>query len=123
MTDWSFTIPGSVVGTNHGYHVVHVAGHCRIAKLPEVEAWQAEVAYRARSARPSGWVATRRVRIEYKVWFNRRGRDADGIVKFLCDGVAIGLGLNDNSFLACAISNEVDKDSPRIEVTIRNVED
>lgn len=122
MSDWSFTIPGTVVGVNHGYTIVHVAGHCRIAKAPEVEAWQTEVAYRARQARPSGWVGARRIHIDYRVWFARRGRDADGIVKFLCDGIATGLGLNDSAFLAAALSNEVDKDNPRVEVTIYNVE-
>ena len=120
MSEWSFVIPGTVVGTNHGYHIVHVAGHCRIAKLPEVETWQTEVAYRARMARPSGWMGARRIKIEYRVWFSRKGRDADGIVKFLCDGIAIGLGLNDSAFLASALSNEVDKDNPRVEVTISN---
>lgn len=120
MNEWSFTIPGVVKGTNHGYHIVHVAGHCRIAKRSEVEAWQVEVAYRTRQARPSGWIPARRVHIDYRVWFPRAGRDADGIVKFLCDGIAAGLGVNDSSFLPAALSSEVDKDHPRIEVTISN---
>lgn len=120
QTEWSFTIPGVVKGTNHGYHIVYVAGHPRIAKLPEIEAWQAEVSYRTRQARPSGWRAARRVHIDYRVWFARAGRDADGIVKFLLDGIAAGLGVNDSCFLGAAKSNEVDKVNPRVEVTVWN---
>lgn len=120
MPDFEFTIPGVIKGTNHGYHLVYVAGHPRIAKLPEVEAWQIEVAYRTRQARPKGWVAARRVRIFVRVWFARAGRDADGILKFLLDGIAAGLGVNDSCFLPSVISSEVDKLAPRIEVTISN---
>jgi len=120
MTDFTFTVPGVVVGSNHGYHIVHVAGHCRIAKQPDVETWQIGVAYITRLARPSGWVAGRRVRIEYRVWFARAGRDADGILKFLLDAIAKGLGVNDSTFLFTCLSNEVDKTNPRVEVTIRN---
>jgi Holliday junction resolvase RusA-like endonuclease len=122
MPDFKFVVPRAVVGTNHGYHIVHVAGHCRIAKLEEVTAWQTEVAYRTKLARPKGWMPGRRVHIEYKVWFARAGRDADGIAKFLLDGIASGLGVNDSSFLFACTSNEVDKVNPRVEVSISNAE-
>ena len=113
-------IPGVIKGVNHGYHIVYVAGHPRIAKVPDVEAWQVEVAYRTRQARPSGWVPARRVRISYSVYYARAGRDADGILKFLLDGIATGLGVNDKNFLFTCVANEVDKDNPRVEVTITN---
>ena len=119
---FSFEIPGVIKGSNHGYHIVYVAGHPRIAKLPEVETWQVEVAYRARQARPTNWAPGRRVRISYAVWFARAGRDADGILKFLLDGIASGLGVNDSTFLSTCTSSEVDKLNPRVEVTISNEE-
>jgi Holliday junction resolvase RusA-like endonuclease len=120
VSDFEFVIPGVIVGVNHGYHIVHVAGHCRIAKLDEVTTWQTEVAYLTRLARPKGWTSGRRVHIDYKVWFNRGGRDADGIAKFLLDGIAAGLGVNDSCFLFACTSNEVDKDRPRVEVKVWN---
>ena len=118
--DFSFQIPGVVKGTNHGYHIVYVAGHPRIAKMPEIENWQVEVAYRTRQAKPKGWLPARRVRIAYSVWFARAGRDADGILKFLLDGIAAGLDVNDSIFLSTAVLSEVDKKNPRVYVEIEN---
>jgi Holliday junction resolvase RusA-like endonuclease len=117
---FTFEIPGVIKGVNHGYHLVYVAGHPRIAKVPEVETWQVEVAYRARQAKPSGWLPGRRVRISYAVWFARAGRDADGILKFLLDGIATGLAVNDSIFLSTCVSSEVDKLNPRVVVTVTN---
>ena len=79
-----------------------------------------DVAWRTKTARPSGWTPGRRIQIDYRVWFARGGRDADGILKFLLDGIATGLGVNDSTFLFSCLSNEVDKLQPRVEVTIRN---
>jgi len=115
---FTFEIPGVIKGVNHGYHLVYVDGHPRIAKVPEVETWQVEVAYRTRQAKPSGWLPGRRVKVSYAVWFARAGRDADGILKFLLDGIATGLGVNDSIFLFECVSNEVDKLNPRVVVTI-----
>jgi Holliday junction resolvase RusA-like endonuclease len=119
MSDsWAFRVTADVSGVNHGYHIVWVRGAPRIAKKAEVTAWQLEVAYRTKEARPSGWTPGRRVRVSYAVWFRRAGRDADGIVKFLVDGIAAGLGINDRIVLATAVSVETDKEDPRVEVTI-----
>lgn len=121
MPSFAFTVPGSVPGVNHSYKIVYIAGHARLAKHAEVEAWQTEVAYRARMARPRGWVPTRRVQIDIEVWFNREGRDGDGIVKALLDGIASGLEVNDKCFLHCVKTVEVDRINPRVQVEIRSV--
>jgi len=120
MSDFHFVLTADVPGINHAYHIVWVAGHPRIAKKSEVTTWQVEVAYRTKEARPSGWMPGRRVRVAYAVWFRRAGRDADGIVKFLIDGIAKGLGINDRIILSTAVSNETDKKNPRVEVWVSN---
>lgn len=123
MSDFRFTIAGTVPGVNHTYRIVYVGGHARLAKHPEVEAWQTEVAYRTKLARPRGWEPTRRIRITLCIWFKREGRDADGIMKALLDGIAKGLDVDDRHFLPCVTSVEVDRVNPRIEVEIERIEE
>lgn len=122
--EWSFVVPGSPPSVNSTYRIVSMRKDGmttrRLAKTPEAVAWQLGVALITKTARPSGWMPARRVRIDMTFWMNRAGRDADNPQKALLDGIAMGLGCNDSAFLGCVISNEVDKDHPRIEVTIRN---
>lgn len=130
MSDFTVVIPGSPGAINRAYKPIVVGPRCRVcgggkpglAKNDNVEAWQTEVAYRVRSARPSGWVATRRVVVEMSFWMAREGRDGDGPTKPLLDGIAVGLGVNDRIFLGRVMSNEVDRENPRTEVTIRTLE-
>lgn len=125
MNDWSFTIPGPPLSINATYKVVTMKTTTgmtrRLAKTPEAVAWQLGVVYIVKTAKPSGWRPARRIRIEMTFWMNRKGRDADNPQKALLDSIATALGVNDNSFLPCVLSNEVDKADPRVEVTIRNV--
>lgn len=113
-------IPGVITGVNHGYGIGYIAGHPRIIKLENVENWQVMVAHKTRLAKPRGWAPDRRVRLLIWIWFNRAGRDADGILKFLLDGIASGLAVNDSIFLPTVVASEVDRKNPRIHVEIVN---
>ena len=111
-------IPSVITGVNHGYQIGYVGGHPRIIKHKDVEPWQIMVARQTRLAKPSDWVPGRRVRLFIWIWFNRLGRDADGILKFLLDGVAAGLGVDDTIFLPTVVASEVDRKKPRIHLEI-----
>lgn len=123
-TEWSFIVPGPPPSINSTYKVVTMKKDGvttrRLAKTPEAVAWQLGVVYIVKTARPSGWLPGRRVRIDITFWMNRGGRDADNPQKALLDAIATGLGVNDSSFLPCVVSNEIDKNRPRVEVSIRN---
>jgi Holliday junction resolvase RusA-like endonuclease len=124
MTDFTFTVPGAPLSINATYKIVQMRSGAgmtrRLAKTPEAVAWQLGIVYIVKTARPSGWIPGRRVRINMAFWMNRAGRDADNPQKALLDSIATALGVNDSTFLPCVVSNEVDKTNPRVEVTIRN---
>lgn len=117
---FTFTVPGPQPALNSAYKIVSIKGASRLAKHEKVEAWQVEVAYRTREARPSGWLPGRRVVIEIEWWFPRKGRDSDGPLKFLRDGIATGLGCDDQGFLTRDRLVEVDRANPRTVVQIAN---
>lgn len=116
-------IPGRPPSLNQTYRVVTIKGHGRLAKTSVAATWQDEVAWRVRQARPSNWMPGRRIRIAIRWWMNRPGRDADNPQKLLLDGIAHGLGIDDQGFLPCVRSNEVDRANPRTIVLIENEDD
>lgn len=128
MNEFRVTIPGSPGAINRAYKVVEFGARCPtcgrgkpgLAKNSGVEAWQTEVAWLSRAARPRGWLPGRRVRIVIDFWMARAGRDADGPLKPLLDGIAEGLGVDDKIFLSTVRSNEVDRLAPRTELEIIN---
>jgi len=128
MTDFEVVIPGSPAAVNRAYRPIVRGARCPVcgggrpglAKNEGVETWQVEVAWRTKTARPKGWMPARRVVVEMEFWMGREGRDADGPIKQLLDGIAEGLGVNDRIFLPRVISNEVDHGDPRTIVRIRN---
>lgn len=130
MSDFEVEIPGSPGAINRAYKVVQFGPRCPacgrgkpgLAKNDGVEAWQTEVAWRVKSARPAGWKPARRVIIEMDFYMGREGRDGDGPTKPLLDGIAEGLGVDDRIFLGRVISNEVDRANPRTVVRIINAE-
>src|SRR5262245_38597307 len=97
---WSVTIEGSPAGINEAYKIRYYGGRCPacgrgkagLAKTDTVETWQLAVAWKVKAARPRGWVPGRRVIIEIEFFMGRKGRDADGPLKPLLDGIAEGLG-------------------------------
>lgn len=130
MTEFRVEIPGSPGAINRAYKPIVVGRRCPacgwgkpgLAKNDNVENWQTEVAWRVKSAKPRDWKPTRRVIIEMEFWMGREGRDGDGPTKPLLDGIATGLGVNDNIFLGRVMSVEVDHADPRTVVTVRTVE-
>jgi Holliday junction resolvase RusA-like endonuclease len=123
MTDWSFTVPGLPPTVNHAYRIWSApTGGARMTKTSEAAAYQVGVAVVVRTARPKDWVPARRIYIVYRMWFDTDRRDASNAIKLLEDGIAVALGVNDNTFLPIVASKEVDKANPRVEVTVRNVE-
>lgn len=114
------TIPGAPPTVNETYKIVTVRGKTRLAKTSAVSTWQDTVAFLVRAAKPTGWTAARRVRIVIEWWMPREGRDADGPVKALLDGIKVGLGVDDRYFLHTIRSIEVDRANPRTEVWIGN---
>lgn len=131
MSEWVFTVPGNPPSLNQTYAVVHHPPFCptcrrgvpRLGKKSHVATWQDAVAWCAKSARPSGWVPARRTIIEYALYVEREGRDADGPLKALLDGIKFGLGCDDRGFLPRAMLIEKDKANPRVVVRVRNVEE
>lgn len=125
---WTVIIPGSPGAINRAYKVVEFGARCPtcgrgkpgLAKNTGVEAWQTEVAWRVKTARPKGWMPGRRVVIEMDFYMAREGRDGDGPTKPLLDGIAEGLGVDDRIFLGRVMSNEVDRVNPRTVVRIEN---
>ncbi len=123
MTDWSFTVPGLPPSVNHAYRLFSLkSGPARMAKTTEALTYQVGVGYIVRAAKPKNWVPSRRIYVIYRMWFDTNRRDASNAIKLLEDGIAVALGVNDNTFLPCVASKEVDKANPRVEVTIRNAE-
>jgi hypothetical protein len=130
MPDFEVLIPGSPGAINRAYKPIVAGPRCRvcgygrpgIAKNDNVEAWQTEVAWRVKAARPSGWLPARRVVIEMFFWMGREGRDGDGPTKPLLDGIAVGLGVDDRIFLGRVMSNEVDRANPRSVIHVENVQ-
>ena len=129
MPDFTVVVPGSPGAINRAYKPIVVGRRCPtcgygkpgLAKNEGVEAWQTEVAWRVKSARPSGWMPARRVIIEMEFWMGREGRDGDGPTKPLLDGIAVGLGCDDRIFLGRVMSNEVDRANPRTVIHVENV--
>ena len=122
------TIPGKPPTVNETYKVVHHPPFCktcgrgvpRLGKESSVATWQDTVAWLTKAAKPSNWAAARRVRIVIEWWMPREGRDADGPVKALLDGIKVGLGVDDRYFLHTIRSIEVDRANPRTEAWIGN---
>lgn len=123
MSAWTISVPGDPPSVNHSYRIVRTrTGAMTLAKTSEAATYQVGAAMIARAGRPPGWVGGRRVRMTYRMWFSREGRDASNAIKLLEDGIAEALGLNDKTFIPCVELKEVDRANPRVEITIENVE-
>ena len=128
---WEVTIAGNQPSVNDTYTVVHHPPFCpscrrgipRLGKKPHVETWQDAIAWSVKSARPRGWMPARRTRIEIEWYTEQAGRDADGPLKALLDGIKVGLGCDDKGFLPSVILNEKDKLNPRTIIRLENVDE
>jgi len=122
--NWLLIIPGEPPSVNHSYHVVR--GSRRLAKNPEVEAYQTVVTWATRAhVKEFAWTGGY-IRLRYR-FFLDRSKDVDNMLKALNDAIALGLGVNDRWFLPCvdsiALRSEQEKDkkalfAPHVEVAI-----
>jgi len=102
---------GPVFNTNHGYVITTIGKHARRFKKPEVSKYQKEFESAARHYRKHfDFFDPKKDYIEMKIyWYNpkfftakkelsKTSGDTDGIVKFIKDGIANGIGINDAFF-------------------------
>jgi Holliday junction resolvase RusA-like endonuclease len=94
----------------------------KVYKKAGIETWQTAVARIVQTARPSGWLPTRQVRLYYDFHLVRRA-DCDNLQKALNDAIAHALGVNDDIFLPCARSKTTGADYAFVEVTVENVDE
>lgn len=118
---WSFLIPGKPPSWNHSYKIVRYKqnGTSRLgyAKVAGLEDWQTSVGLIVRTSKPNGWQPDAQVRLQYNFYLPRK-MDADNALKSLNDAIAAALDIDDDRFLPCVLSKEIDKANPRIVVTV-----
>lgn len=119
MSEFSVLIPGQPPSVNHMYAPNRQGG---LRKVEGVETYQVMTAHLVRLARPTGWTPTAHIRIFYDFYLSRKA-DCDNLQKALNDAIAAALGVNDDTFLPCTNSKQLDRANPRVEVTIRTLDD
>lgn len=123
QVSWTVTLPVPPSG-NHanrigrGYRTGGIS-YPKIVKTPEAEAYMAGASLIVRSARPSGWVwSGGQIVVEYRFYLTRDS-DCDNLMKTLGDVIFPALGINDKWALPRAMSKELVKANPRVEVNLR----
>lgn len=90
----------------------------KMVKTPEAEAYMLGAALIVRSSRPSGWKWDGgQVVCEYRFYLTRDA-DCTNLIKVAEDSIFPALGINDTWALPRAMSKELVKTNPRVEVTI-----
>ena len=120
---WTIVIPGQPISGNHsskigrGYRAGGIA-YPKIVKTEEAVTYQAVAALYTRSAKPSGWYWDgSQIVVEYR-FFLLRDADCTNLIKVVEDAVFPAIGVNDRYALPRAMSKEIVKVNPRVEVTI-----
>ena len=120
---WTVTIMGNPPSGNHanrigrGFRRGGIA-FPKIVKTPEAEAYMQGAAMLTRVARPSGWKWDgRQVVCEYRFYLTRDA-DCTNLIKVVEDSIFPALGIDDKWALPRAMSKELVKINPRVEVTI-----
>jgi Holliday junction resolvase RusA-like endonuclease len=92
---------------NQSYRVLRFGQRAGIGLTPEAKAWKELIAWEARSkfgaVHPRGTYELRLVQ-----HLNKNSRDVDGNVKLVMDGVADGIGINDNRFFRVELIKVID---------------
>jgi Holliday junction resolvase RusA-like endonuclease len=124
---WTVTIPGQPVSGNHankigrGFRRGGIA-YPKMVKTTEAAAYQMGAAMIVRAARPSAWRWNGgQVVVEYRM-FLTRDADCDNVMKVCDDAIFPALDINDKYALPRAMSKEIVKSNPRVEVTILETE-
>jgi hypothetical protein len=120
---WTVVIPGQPPSGNHankigrGFRRGGIA-FPKIVKTPEAEAYMEDAAMLTRVARPSGWKWNGgQVVCEYR-FFLIHDVDCTNIIKVVEDSIFPALFIDDKWALPRAMSKEIVKVNPRVEVTI-----
>ena len=120
---WTVVIPGQPPSGNHankigrGFRRGGIA-FPKIVKTPEAEAYQQAAALLVRLAAPRGWHHHDPYIIcEYR-FFLTRDADCTNLIKVVEDAIFPALDIDDKWALPRAMSKEIVKVNPRVEVTI-----
>lgn len=120
---WTVTIPGQPPSGNHankigrGYRGNGIS-YPKIVKTPEAEAYMQGAALIVKAAKPSGWSWDGgQIIVEYRFYLTRDA-DCTNLIKVVEDSVFPAIGVDDKYALPRAMSKEIVKINPRVEVTI-----
>ena len=120
---WTVTIPGNPPSGNHankigrGYRAGGIA-YPKLVKTDEATAYMQGAALIVRAAKPSDWSWDGgQVIVEYRFYLTRDA-DCTNLIKTVEDAVFPAIGVDDKYALPRAMSKEIVKINPRVEVTI-----
>lgn len=126
MTALRFVVDGKPCGVN----ATHLGGARPFVKSPEARAFAAKVASRGMAARRcAGWATTSEpVEVEIRIFFQSERPDTDGPVKAILDALQssnpklnrLGAGIieNDRQVKRFLVERVIDREHPRVEVTV-----
>ena len=122
---WTVILEGQPPSGNHankigrGYRAGGVS-YAKIVKTDEAAAYQQTAVLIVKTAKPSGWKWDGgQVVTEYR-FFLLRDADCTNLIKVIEDAVFPALGIDDKYALPRAMSKEIVRVNPRVEVTIRD---
>ena len=120
---WTVVIPGQPPSGNHankigrGFRRGGIA-FPKIVKTPEAEAYMQGAAYIVRAAPKHGWRWNGgQIICEYRFYLTHDA-DCTNLIKVVEDTIFPALDIDDSWALPRAISKEIVKTNPRVEVTI-----
>lgn len=139
---WRVTIPGQPPSLNHTYKPVifprkdstgrqifdasgRTITRIGMTKKKDVADYQTGVVRLTRVSRPSGWQPSgEQIRVTYQFFLKRR-IDCDNAMKALNDALAMAIGVDDDLFMPCVLSKQVDgkEKNPRVVVEIDDLTD
>jgi Holliday junction resolvase RusA-like endonuclease len=117
----AFTVPGPVVPWQRASSV----GARRYTPAKQ-RAYQATVRLHALAARPRGpWLPSKhkRYRVDVEAYLpDERRRDLDNVAKTVLDALNGVLYLDDSQVTTLLVATHIDREKPRVEVTVAEVE-
>lgn len=120
---WTVTIMGNPPSGNHanrigrGFRRGGIA-FPKIVKTDEAAAYQTAAAYLVRTANKHGWRWNGgQIICEYRFYLTRDA-DCTNLIKVVEDAIFPALDINDSWALPRAMSKEIVKVNPRVEITI-----
>lgn len=124
----TFTIPGEPVGVNRSF----VGGKRPFVKAPAARLFAARIAMAGRAARMKAKCETSEAPCEVWItlYFGSDRPDTDGPVKPILDALqkpmrgrpGAGIYANDRQVVAYHVTRNIDRERPRVEVVVHEVE-